>query len=158
VGNALRYEGLDFADGDFSVVAVARLANLQASYPAHFMFGSSDQDLRTLEVGFADDTRLTMSTGDQRLDATVGVPLDQFNVYTFRFSREDGMAIYVNLDSSPSAVAPSYTSPLLSYINASIGTRGNAVIEIAEIKAYGIAFNDAQREWVAEQLMIKYRL
>jgi hypothetical protein len=158
VGNALRYQGLEFADGDFTVMVVARLANLYASYPAYILFGSSDQDLRNLKVGFADDSRLTMSTGNQRLDATAGVPLDQFAVYTFRFSQEDGMSIYVNLDSSPAASAASYTTPLLSYTDAHIGTSGNAVIEIAEIKAYGIAFHDAQREWAAEQLMIKYRL
>jgi hypothetical protein len=158
VGNALRYQGLDFADGDFTVVVVGRLANLQASYPAHFMFGTAAQDHRNLKIGFADDSRVTMSTGSQRLDATAGVPLNQFNVYTFRFSQEDGMAIYVNLDEIPAAEAPTYTIPLLSYVDAHIGTSGNAAIEIAEIRSYGIALHDAQRAWLAEQLMIKYRL
>jgi hypothetical protein len=158
LGNALRHQGLDFAGGDFTVVAVVRLANLQASYPAHFMFGSAGQDLRNLKIGFADDTRLTMSTGTQRLDGPAGVPLTQFNVYTFRFTQDDGMSIYVNLDATPVAIAPSYTAPLLSYVDASIGTSGNAMIEIAEIRAYGIALHDAQREWLAEQLMLDYRL
>ena len=31
-------------------------------------------------------------------------------------------------------------------------------MEVAEVKAYGEAINDAQREWLAQQLLVKYSL
>lgn len=158
VGSSLGYPGLDFKENDFTVVAVARLVSTNAAYPAYFMFGNNNQDRRNLRIGFADDSRLTMTTGTQRLDADPGVLLTDWNVYTFRFSREEGMQIYVNLDDVPAASQPTATEPLISYTGARIGTSGNARIQIGEIKAYGIAFHDAQRKWAAEQLMIKYRI
>ena len=156
LGSALRYPGLDFAGSDFTVVAVARLSSTQGDYPAHFMFGTASQDRSNLRVGFADDTRLTMTTGSQRLDGNAGVPLDEFNVYTFRFSQEDGMEIFVNLGTTPVARATQYVDPLDSYLGARIGTNTGTALEITEIKAYGIAFHEAQRRYVAEKLMYKY--
>lgn len=156
LGGALRYPGLDFADSNFTVVAVARLASSAGTFPAHFLWGTSAQDRRNLKVGFADDSRLTLSTGNQRVDGDAGVSLRDFNVLTFRFSREDGMQIFVNLRSEPVASAPANILPLLSYDGARLGSSNGTLIEIAEIKAYGIAFHEAQRRYVAEKLIYKY--
>jgi hypothetical protein len=156
LGSALQYPGLDFANSDFTVVAVARLSSTQGSYPAHFFFGSGMQDRSNLKIGFADNSRLTMTTGSQRVDGDAGVSLRDFNIYTFRFSQEEGMEIFVNLGNTPVARAAYLVDPLDSYVGARIGTSNGTALEIAEIKAYGIAFHEAQRRYVAEKLMYKY--
>ena len=97
-----------------------------------------------------------MRTGAQRIDGDAGVSLREFNVYTFRFSQEEGMEIFVNLGDTPVAYGEYLVDALYSYDGASIGTSNGTALEIAEIKAYGIAFHEAQRRYVAEKLMYKF--
>ena len=156
VGSALRFPGLAFADSSYTVVVVARLGAATGTYPAHFLFGTAPQDRRNLRIGFADESRPTFTTGSQRVDGDAGLSLRDFNVFTFRFSRTEGMTIHLNLWADPLAHDATCTLPLLSYEGARLGTSNGTVMEIAEIQAYGIAFHEAQRRYVAERLRVKY--
>lgn len=157
VGGSLGYLGLPFQDADFTVIAVVRMTNTQTSFPAFFVWGGGTSDQRNLRIGFRDDARVTMTTGTgQTLNAPLGGPVTGLNVLTFRFSRTEGMSIYVNMDAAPAATDPTLVLPLLSYTGARIGSSNGASIQIAELKAYGIAFHDAQRRMVVEPLMEKY--
>jgi hypothetical protein len=157
VGGSLGYSGLPFQDADFTVIAVVRMTNTQASFPTYFMWGGGTGDQRNLRIGFRDDTRATMTTGaGQVLNASLNGPVTGLNVLTFRFSRTEGMSIYVNMDAAPAATDPTLVVPLLSYTGARIGSSNGASLQIAELKAYGIAFHDAQRRLVVEPLMEKY--
>ena len=159
VGSSLGYSGLAFQDTDYTVVAVMRMVNTQASFPAFCMFGGGTGDERNLKIGFRDDARVTMTTGSgQTLNAPLNGPVTAFNVVTFKFSRTEGMSIYVNLDVAAAATDPALIQPLLGYTGARIGSSNGAQIQIAEIEAYGIAFHDAQRRLVVERLMQKYQI
>jgi hypothetical protein len=156
VGGSLRYPGQDFQGRDFTIVAVARLVNTQVSFPAYLMFGSLTTDRYGLRVGFRDASRITMTTGSsQILNAAVGDPTT-WHVMTFCFSHTDGMAIYVNSADAAAGSDITLTQPLLGYDLAQIGSSNGAQIQIAEVEAYGIAFNDAQRQYVVSKLMTKY--
>jgi hypothetical protein len=92
------------------------------------------------------------------LDVPVSLPITQFQVYVFRFSQTEGMTVWLNGASQPAASAAANTMALSEFIGARIGSDNGDLLEIAEIKAYGEAIDDAQRAWLVEQLLVKYSL
>lgn len=155
---ALSYPGLNFRNTDYTIMAVVKLEDITTNYPAMFMYGSGSAQLSNLEIGFRDDSRVTMSHKNYDLNGSVGNPINEFNLYTFVFSKEDGMKIYVNGSPTPAAVDASRADPLGSYLDAQIGSKTGTPIYIAEIKAYGSAVSDLQRRSLDDKLMAKYGL
>ena len=156
-GGRLKFPGVTFSDDtDWTVVAAIRLRDNSPTFPAYFIFGDRTEDRYRLELGFRSPTRMTMTTGDQQLDAVVAVPLDEFNVYTFRFSRDAGMSIYVNLDIEPAAVDPALTARLLGFMGASVGSCNGTELQIADLRAFGFAVNPAQRLCLVKEMFNYY--
>jgi len=157
-GAELTYPGLKFRNTDYTVWAVVKLGSIEINYPEYFMFGSGSSQFSNLQVGFRDDSKVTMSHRNYGLDCPVVNSLDEFNLYTFVFSKDEGMKIYVNGSSSPIAVDASKTGALDSYLDAQIGSMFGNPVYIAEIKAYGVAVPDIIRQAVDDDLLAKYGL
>ena len=157
-GNALSFPGLDFTHSDYTVIAVARTVNATMSYPTNFVFGGGVNARTSLEVGFRNPSQVSVGHLGPRVDAPVALPLTQFQVYTFRFSATEGMKVWLGGAANPVATAPAFTDDLLEFVGARLGSSTGSLVEIAEIKAYGEAINDAQRDWLVAQLLTKYSL
>ncbi len=157
-GAALAFPGLNLAQGDYTVIAVARLTSSAVSYPEFFLWGTSAGDDRNLQLGWRDPNRVTMDHQGQRLDATTGLNHTQFSVYTFRFSQMDGMQIWVNGLQVPVGEDGDLNTALLDFLGARVGSRNGATVDIAEIKAYGEAIDVIQREYLIGLLLTKYSL
>ncbi len=157
-GNALSFPGLDFAQNDYTVIVVARTVTPAMDYPTNFVFGSGNTARTSLELGFRNPSQVSMGHDGPRLDAPVDLPLTGFQVYTFRFGQDDGMKVWLNGSATPASVDVAQTANLLQYIGARLGSDTGSLVEIAEVKAYGEAINDAQREWLVEKLLVKYSL
>jgi len=157
-GGRLKFSGLDFYSEatDWTVVAAVRLRDNSPTFPAYFIFGESDLDRKRLELGFRSPTRMTMTTGSQQLDALVAVPLDEFNVYTFRFSQTEGMSIFVNLDREPVAEDVLLTDHLQSFLRASLGSSNGTDLQIADLRAYGFATDPTQRLCMVKEMLNYY--
>ncbi len=154
-----RYFGENkFTDTDYTIFALVKLNNLQIPYPAYFMFGTSSTSFRNLSIGFWAENRLIMSHQGQNIRAYLPQDYyaDDYNAYTFRFSMEEGMSIYVNFDNEPCGSDPAKTTPMGTYTEPSLGSSGGYPIEIVEIIAYGLAVSDAQRMAILESLRQKY--
>ena len=154
----MSFPGLRLSRGDYTVIAVARLQSASVSYPEFFLWGTSTADDRNLQLDWRDPGRVTMDHQGQRLDATTGLSHTQFSVYVFRFSQEDGMSIWLNGLEIPVGENFTNTDALLDFLGARIGSRNGATVEIAEIKAYGEAIDDVQREYLIDQLLTKFSL
>ncbi len=157
-GNALGFPGLDFQQSDYTVIMVARTVSASMDYPTNFLFGSGVNTRTNLELGFRNPSQVTMGHDGPRLDAPVSLPLTSFQIYTFSFSQTEGMKVWLNGSTTTAATDPAMTANLLQYIGAQLGSDSGSLVEIAEIKAYGEAINDAQREWLVQQLLVKYSL
>ena len=157
-GQAMSFPGLKFGQSDYTVIAVARLQSSSVSYPEFMLWGTSSADDRNLQIGWRDPGRVSMDHQGQRLDASTGLAHTQFSVYVFRFSQEDGMSVWVNGLEIPVGEDFSNTDALLDFLGARIGSRNGATVEIAEIKAYGEAIDDVQREYLVDQLLTKFSL
>jgi hypothetical protein len=153
-----QYPGLSFVDTNYTIFAVVKLESTAISYPEMFMFGSSSFANQNLSVGFRDDTRLTLSHQVNKLDVNTNADFTRFNVYTFVFSKENGMEVYVNGETTPSGKDVSKTSPLTAYLGARIGSQYGHALQMAEIRAYGLAVNGEQRKYVVDELLTKYSL
>ncbi len=157
-GNSLGFPGLDFQQSDYTVIVVARTVSSTMDYPTNFIFGSGVTARTNLELGFRNPSQVTMGHDGPRLDAPVSLPLTGFQIYTFSFSQTEGMKVWLNGSTTTAAVDQAMTGNLLQYIGARLGSDSGSLVEVAEVKAYGEAINDAQREWLVQQLLVKYSL
>ena len=153
-----QYPGLSFVNTDYTVFAVVKLESTNISYPEMFMFGSSTLQNQNLSLGYRDNSRMTLSHQLNKLDATTTTDFTKFNVFSFIFSQEDGMSIYVNGELTASGIDASKTQPLSAYLGARVGSQNGHALQIAEIRAYGITVNAEQRKYVVDQLLTKYSL
>ena len=158
VDGMFQYPGLSFVNTDYSVFAVVKLENTSISYPEMFMFGSSNIQYQNLLLGFRDNVKMTMSHQLYKLDANSPADFANFNVYSFIFSQTDGMSIYINGTQVAAGIDASKTQPLTSYLGARIGSQNGNALQMAEIRAYGIAVNSEQRKYVIDKLLTKYAL
>lgn len=158
VDGMFSYPGLNFVNTDYTVIVVAKLESTAISYPEMFLWGSSSNTNQNLQLGYRDDTKLTLSHQANRIDANAGTDFSKFNIFTFIFSQEDGMSIYVNGEQTAAGIDASKTNPLTAYLGARFGSRYGNALQIAEIKTYGIAINDSQRNFAVNNLLTKYSL
>ena len=158
VDGLFQYPGLSFVNTDYTIFAVVKLESTNISYPEMFMFGSSTQMYQNLLLGFRDNSRLTQSHQLYKIDVSTPADFTAFNVYTFRFSQTEGMEVYVNGQLTPSGSDNTKTESLSAYLGARFGSQNGNAVQIAEIRAYGIAVNSEQRKYVVDQLLTKYSL
>ncbi|MBN1164088.1 MAG: hypothetical protein JXB45_05895, partial [Candidatus Krumholzibacteriota bacterium] len=160
VDGFFQYGGDKFQGTDYTIFVVAKLEDLLIPYPAYFLYGTSPTPLKNLSVGFWDDHTLILSHRghDCRGLLPAQYSADQYNVYTFRFSQEDGMSIYVDLEREPINCDASKTSALLEHPGGRVGSSGGDPILIAEILAYGVAASEAQRLSIIRGIKERYSL
>ena len=155
---ALKIQGRGFVGTDYTLFAVVKLEETAISYPEYFIFGSDSRRFMNLLLGFQDWSSYTMSHQEYGIAADAsGADMTAFNVLTFRFSSDEGMAVYINGESPPAASDGGKTAPLAGYLDAAIGSRNGAAVLIAEIRAYGMALSEGQREYMEGRLLEKYR-
>jgi hypothetical protein len=156
----LQYAGnYKFSDTDYTVFAVARLDEANTTYPAYFMFGDNADPYKNLQLGYWNSSTIVMSHRAGNLLAPLGsYRADRFQIYTFRFSREEGMAIYIGTEEDPLAMSEVMTGPLVSYPGPKFGSSNGKPLEIAELIGYNMAVDGAQRMAVIRALVDKYQL
>jgi hypothetical protein len=153
-----RMTGDRFIDTDDTVFALVKLDDVNMPYPTYFMFGTSSEPYKNLSIGFWSARELVMSHQGEILVATLpsSYAADNFNVYTFVFSKDDGMSIYVGLESAPIAHDPTATVPLSVYMHPQFGSSSGSKVWIVELMGYGIAATDAQRLAMVRQIGDRY--
>jgi Thiol-activated cytolysin len=147
-----------FINANYTVFALMKLDKLAIPYPTYVLFGTSSEPSKNLSIGFWDQRELVISHQDQLLTAALpsSYSADRFNVYTFRFSKDEGMSIYVGLESEPIAHDPNARIPLSVYVHPQFGSSSGSAVWIVELMAYGIAATDAQRLAMVRQISDRY--
>lgn len=161
----MRFVGADFADSDYTLTMVAAFRlNPDYGHLFDFIGGTTPSPGRMLCAGF--------TQGDPQLDpvelafdhynagvTTVRVPFtEQYHVYTFMFSRDRGMSIYI--DGHDVGWNPSATEPLIDFLGARLGNVlmiPDASVSIAELIAYDTALDDEQRHFLEDDMMRRYK-
>jgi len=153
----MRYFGGDFIGTNYTIFAVVK----RIAFGSYFMSGADNASYRNLKVGFFDATTFVMSHQGAELRVSIHNAAFVTRLYTMRFSQTEGMAIYV--DGNLAGSDPNQKQSLIDYPGASI-TSGFPIsppmtgFVIAEIKAYGVALSDEQRQAVEVKLKRKYKL
>lgn len=153
----MQFSGVNFVNTDFTVWVVARLESPFASYPEFLLAGSGATPGSGLFIGYRNSNQITVSDRRDTLN-TASPPVDQYNLYTIRFSRSDGLLVYINGSLTPNASDPSMTQALSSFLGARLGSNNGNPLYIAEFKAYGTAVSELQRKSLDKALLVKYGL
>ncbi len=160
----MTFPALSFVNTDYTVMVLARkMTSPGDNHHSQWLWGASQDLGRSATMGWDTDKRVFISHGgDTRLSADLDVwAQTEFRLYTFRFSRTEGMRIYV--DGQLAANDPTFTQPLTGFSGARIGgadERGfpgaNHICYLAEFKAYGAALSDEEREREERQILEEY--
>jgi hypothetical protein len=157
----LRFFGGGFARSDYTLTAVAAFSG--ANGGLHFLDGSTGSPGRVVRAGFrtpgaGEPASFGVDHGGGGVFAPhVGVA-GAFHVYTLVFSRTAGMTLYI--DGVPVAGNPAAIEPVLDFFGAHVGMLDvvpGASVRIAELMAHRVALSPAQRLYVEDNLMRKYR-
>ena len=155
---ALGFSGVNFVGSDYTVWAVARLATQFSNYPEYFLYGSGVSSGTNLEIGFRNSNQLLLTDIRDTLNVSVATPVDQYKLYTIRFSQSEGVDVYINGELTPSGSDPTATQALNAFLGARIGSKNGNGVYLAELKAYGSAVTALQRKSLDKKLLIKYGL
>jgi hypothetical protein len=157
----LRFFGGGFARSDYTLTAVAAFSG--GGGGLHFLDGSTGSPGRVVRAGFrtpgaGEPASFGVDHGGGGVFAPhVGVA-GAFHVYTLVFSRTAGMTLFI--DGVPVASAPAAIEPVLDFFGAHVGMLDvvpNASVTVAELMAHRVALTPAQRLYVEDNLMRKYR-
>lgn len=170
----LQYDGNGFVDSDYTIFMVMatpeRVLYKEKSgsntttkvnatnTPGYFLYAKNSSGPRSnLFSGFANNTTYAYGHTADRIDKDVQVSAS-YRVITLRFSKAEGMKIYVN---GVLIGSNSIKDPLLSYNAATIGAgyhTNYSRVRIAEIRAYDAAFSESLIQDVKSDLDEKYGL
>jgi len=164
---SLGFTGLGFENTDYTVFVVARNYTVPGSGKSVWLtWGSSREAGRTLEIGYEGDNTVFVSHGgDLRLTApTAGPSQAAYQLFTFRFSRTEGMQVYVN--GALAASDPSLTGPITSFSGATLGSGDEQgytydlerAVQLSEFKVFGEALDPVERKKQEDALRIRYSL
>lgn len=159
VDGIFRYSGESkFIDTDYTIFALVKLDNLHIDYPCYFLFGTSTEPLKNLSIGFWNDRTLILSHKGYSLKGALpsSYTADDFNVYIFRFSKKEGMSIFVNFERQPIASDPSQILALIAYSDPCIGSNTGVPLQVVEVRAFGVAATEAQRIAIVKDFERKY--
>lgn len=154
----LGFPGVNFIGTDFTMWIVARLESQFSNYPEWLLFGQSVAPRAGFRVGFKNSNQVSATNHQDTLNVTTVTSVDQFKLYTIRFSRTGGLDVFVNGSLTAVASDPTMTSSLTSFLGARIGSANGNSVYIAEMKAYGSAVSELQRQSLDKALLIKYGL
>ncbi len=141
-----------FVNTNYTIFAVV---NIKSGY---FMWGEDHADYRQLHTGYRDENTFTLDHYAHWLNVNT-TNLGEFQLFTLVFDVQDGMSIYEN--GIFRGNDPNKTEPLQSNNGASLGLFNGTDVDpgyIAEIRAYGTALDDEDRNVIEEIMMRKYAL
>ncbi|MBU0983391.1 MAG: thiol-activated cytolysin family protein, partial [candidate division Zixibacteria bacterium] len=154
----LGFSGANFIGTDFTIWVVAKLESQFANYPEYLMFGSGTNPSSTFDIGFRNSNQLTVTNHHDTLNVSSVVAVDQFKLYTIRFSQANGLEVFIDGDLTPTGANSAITQRLTSFLGARIGSKNGNPLMIAEFKAYGAAVSELQRKSLDKALLVKYGL
>jgi hypothetical protein len=154
----LGFSGVNFVGSDFTMWVVGRLESQFSTYPEMFFFGSGTSPGSSLKVGFRNSSQLTLSNHYDTLNVATTTPVDSYKLYTIRFSQTNGMEVFENGSLLPNAKDAGMNQPLSSFLGARIGSQNGNALYLAEVKAYGTAVSELQRQSLDKALLVKYGL
>lgn len=154
----LQFSGVNFAQTDFTIWAVAALESQFSTYPEFFLFGSGATAGTNLLLGFRNSSQLTVSNQYDTLNVPTVAAVDQYKLYTIRFSQAEGLKVFIDGSLVPIASDASMTQALTSFLGTRIGSRNGNALYIAEFKAYGTAVSELQRKSLDKALIVRYGL
>jgi len=137
---------------------VAKLGSQFASYPENIFTGSGTLPNQKLSIGFRNATQLSVSNQSDTLNVSMLTPVDQYKLYTIRYSENGGYQVWVNGEIDPTASDPSMTGKLTSFLGTRLGSNNGNTVYLAEFKAYATAVTDLQRKSLDKALLVKYGL
>jgi hypothetical protein len=154
----LGFSGVNFVGRDFTVWVVGRLESQFSTYPEMFFFGSGNVPGSNFKIGFRNSNQLTLSNHYDTLNVATTTPVDTYKLYTIRFSRINGLEVFENGSLTPKAKDVGMNQALSSFLGARIGSQNGNALYLAEIKAYGAAVSELQRQSLDKALLVKYGL
>lgn len=154
----LGFSGVNFVGTDFTIWFVAKLGTQFANYPENVFTGSGTLAGQKLTLGFRNATQLSVSNQSDTLNVSMLTPVDQYKLYTVRFSESGGYQVWVNGEIDPTASDPGMTDKLTSFLGTRLGSNNGNTVYLAEFKAYATAVTDLQRKSLDKALLIKYGL
>jgi hypothetical protein len=164
----MQIPGAPLRETDYTIFAVVSRLGVEPSNPdpVYWTWGASDLEGRTIRIGFDDHANVSISHGGTtKLSAELLGSIVTPQLYTFVFSQEDGMRIFI--DGLEVASDPDFTVPIELFSGARIGVAdedgfssgvGFASIEIREYQIYDFVPTEAQRRAVETGLMERYGL
>lgn len=150
--------GVNFIGTDYSMWIVAKLGSVYSTYPENILSGTGTVPGQNLTVGYRNASQVSASNGYDTLNVALPTSVDQFQLYTIRFSQIDGFQVYVNGDLTPTAELPAMNQPLTAFLGARLGSNNGNSVYLAEFKVYGTAVSDIQRKALDKALLVKYGL
>lgn len=170
----LQYDGSQFIDHDYTLFIVMATPDrvlykekigpntttrINAdNTPGYFLYSKNGSGPRTnLFTGFASNSTFAYGHTSDRIDESLSTS-DDFRVITLRFTKNEGMKLYVN---GVLLGQNNIKDPLLSYNAATIGAgyhTNYSRVQIAEIRAYDVAFSESLIQDVKTDLAAKYDL
>jgi hypothetical protein len=186
VDGMMKIDGPSLVSTDYTIFAVLKPLppngpgiDFGLQYPNYFIQGVSSDPLQNLSIGFTAADEVSFGHDDTH-KFTATLPFNaqsRLHVYTFRFSQDDGMSIYVDGNPTPLAEDVTLTEPLVAYPSPRIGSSSSeAIIQeapmigidfvvgytsgmlIMDLKAYGVAVTDAKRMGEVNRLLTKHNL
>jgi len=154
----LGFSGVNFVGKDFTMWVVGRLESQYSTYPEMFFFGSGNTPGSSFKVGFRNSNQLTLSNHYDTLNVSTTTPVDSYKLYTIRFSRANGLEVFENGSLTPKAKDAAMNQALSSFLGARIGSQYGNALYLAEVKAYGTAVSELQRQSLDKALLVKYGL
>lgn len=154
----LGFSGVNFVGSDYTIWVVARLASQFSNYPEFFFYGSGVSSGTNLKLGFRNSSQFMLTDIRDTLNVSLATPVDEYKLYTIRFSHSAGVEVYVNGEQLPSGSDPSATQALNAFLGTRIGSKNGNGVYVAEMKAYGSAVSAIQRKSLDKKLLIKYGL
>lgn len=185
VDGQMKIDGPSLVGTDYTIFAVVKplpptgIDGLVGITPNYFLTGIGEGEYDNLSIGFYGSELLFEHDASHKISSVLEFnPYYRIHVYVFRFSQQDGMAIYVDGNPEPIAVDSTLTHPLDMYPSPKIGSSssypvfakdpiinqpfcmgyGGGGMIIMDFKAYGIAVSDIQRMNETNRLLTKHSL
>lgn len=162
----MRIPGTAMRETDYTIFAIVGRTGVPPSdtTPAYWTWGDGNTEGQVIRIGFDDNQNVSVSHGgNAKLTAPLVRSIFDYQLYSFVFSRDDGMRIYIN--GLERAHDPNLTVPISLFTGASIGVSdsngspvgvGVTTINMLEYQMYDYVPTDAQRRALETGLMERY--
>lgn len=163
--SALQWSGVGLEDRDYTIFLAGQVSNGQPGQgtPGSVIWGESNETGRGLRLTFSSTDSITVSHGSG-LTVSGRIPgghLSVYRLYTLRFSRNEGMRVYVN--GQLVASDPDFRAPLQSFSGARFGMsphpyRSGVDLQWShlEMRVFATAASDAQRSAIEQEIRSRY--